>query len=316
MISVIVPVYNVEKYLRNCLDTIINQTYKDLEIILVDDGSKDSSGLICDEYAKRDSRIKVIHKENGGLSSARNTGLEIAKGDYIAFIDSDDVIEIDMYEKLLNSLETFNSDVSMCGCKIVDENNNILYQDVLENDIYDINDILENIVLTLKTSAWNKLFKKEIINGIRFPDGRVHGEDLIFILKILNKNIKFSLIEDTCYHYIKHTNSITTGKFSKRSFDEVYCKDEAYHLISDKFPSHKEKCFVWCFRARMNIIRKLFIFKQVKDYKETYNEYKMWIHKNYRYVSKLLKRKEKVEFLLFKLNRFLYQIILKRRFPK
>ena len=119
MISVIVPVYNVEKYLRACLESIVNQTYRDLEIILVDDGSTDSSGIICGEYAEKDARVKVIHKENGGASSARNAGLNIAQGEYITFVDSDDTIELDMIDCLLSSVR--EADVVICKARIVRE---------------------------------------------------------------------------------------------------------------------------------------------------------------------------------------------------
>ena len=122
MISVIIPIYNVEKYLCRCLDSIISQSYKDLEIILVDDGSPDNSPSICDSYARNDNRIKVIHKTNGGLSAARNTGLKYAMGDFISFIDSDDYIEPKMYEILFNLITKFDSDISMCGCNVISEN--------------------------------------------------------------------------------------------------------------------------------------------------------------------------------------------------
>ena len=114
-ISVIVPVYNVEKYLRKCIESILNQTFREFELILVDDGSTDSSGKICDEYALKDSRIKVIHKENGGASSARNAGLDVAKGEYIGFVDSDDWIEMDMYGELYRLIKENNTDISVCG---------------------------------------------------------------------------------------------------------------------------------------------------------------------------------------------------------
>ena len=122
MISVIVPVYNTEKFLKNCISSIANQTYKDLEIILVNDGSTDNSGKICDDFAQKDSRIKVIHQSNKGVGAARNAGLDVAKGAYIGFVDSDDILRPDMYEFLLNNLIVHNADISVCGVQKIDEN--------------------------------------------------------------------------------------------------------------------------------------------------------------------------------------------------
>lgn len=316
MISVIVPVYNVEKYIRNCLDSIINQTYKDLEIILVDDGSTDNSGAICDEYAQKDSRIKVIHKQNGGLSSARNAGLDNATGKYVGFIDSDDFIELDMYEKLLNTLQVTQTDVCMCGCKIVSEQGAILFKNNLPIKIYKIDDILKDVILPLETSAWNKLYKREIIGNARFPEGKIHGEDLIFTLEYLTSEMTFSAIEDYSYYYVKHPSSITTSKFSIKSFDEVYCKDQAYNLVAEKFPHYKENALKWCFRARMNIIRKLLGSVQIEEYNAEYENYKTWVIKNYKLVKCRLSLKERLEFNLLKISKGIYKVVAKRRFYK
>ena len=258
LISIIVPVYNAEQYLDKCVDSIVNQTYTNLEIILVDDGSPDNCGAICDEYAKKDSRIKVIHKSNGGLSSARNAGLDNSTGEYIGFIDSDDVIEPEMYEKMLKNIQNTNADVCMCGCKIINEQGELLLEDNFSNKVYNIDEIIEEIILPLKTSVCDKLYKKELIGLIRFLQGRIHGEDLLFSLNLLANDLSISAIRGAYYRYIKHPSSITTSKFSNRSFDEVYCKDQAYKIIEEKFPIYKEKARVWCFRARMNIIRKFF----------------------------------------------------------
>ena len=126
LISIIVPIYNVEKYLKQCIESIISQTYRNIEIILVDDGSPDNCGKICDEYSQKDKRIIVLHKENGGLSDARNKGIDIAKGDYLTFVDSDDFVNIDYIEKLYNSIKFNNTKLAQCGISKVDENNEII----------------------------------------------------------------------------------------------------------------------------------------------------------------------------------------------
>ena len=316
MISVIVPVYNVEKYIRACLDSIINQTYQDLEILLIDDGSTDSSGAICDEYAGKDERIKVVHKENGGLSSARNMGLDIAQGEYVGFVDSDDIIAPEMYEKLLQTMQMRQTDVCMCGCKITNEEGTVLMEDGFPNKFYVIDDILEEVVLPLKTAAWNKLYVRTSIGINRFPQGKIHGEDLIFLLSFLTPQTTFSAIEEACYHYIKHSNTITTSRFSSRAFDEVYCKDEAYRLVEEKFSAYKKRCRIWPFRARMNLIRKMCAAQQVDEYKEYYLAYRKWVMANYKVVKAFLTQKEKIEFRLFQTSQMLYNAVVRRRLYK
>ncbi len=311
MISVIVPVYNVEKYLHKCVDSIINQTYKDLEIILVDDGSPDNCPKICDEYAQKDNRIKVIHKENGGLSSARNAGLQVAIGDYIAFVDSDDYIDEHMYEKLLDALKSSNADFCMCGDRTVDENGEEITRNNFSAKMYFIDEIIENFVLPLKTAAWNKLYKREYIGENVFPEGRVHGEDLVFQLSLLISETTMCVIPDVCYNYVKRSSSITTSKFSNKSFDEVWCKDKAYSIIQDKFPMFQQQANIWRFRARMNLIRKLCKTSEIQKYNSVYNEYRKWLKGNYYVVRSSLKKKERLEFLLLKTSKVLYRIALK-----
>ena len=163
LISVIVPIYNVEKYLDRCVDSIINQTYKNLEIILVDDGSPDNCPQMCDDYAKKDSRIKVVHKENGGLSDARNVGMEVATGEYVSFIDSDDYISLDFYETLLETIVDNDSDIVECGVvKFYEDNSFDKYSDDLKVTNYDTVDGLEGLINEnpFKQHVWNKLYNQ------------------------------------------------------------------------------------------------------------------------------------------------------------
>ena len=172
-ISVIVPVYNVEKYLEKCIDSILSQTFKNFEIILVDDGSTDSCGIICDEYERLDNRVKVIHKINGGLSSARNSGLEIASGEYVAFVDSDDWIDKNMYQELYNEAKKNNADIVQCKfIKAKDENVSIYNNEFNEVEVIGNLDALCNLynercIETVVT--WNKLYKRYLFNDIVFP---------------------------------------------------------------------------------------------------------------------------------------------------
>lgn len=221
-ISIIVPIYNVEKYLEKSVNSILNQTYKNLEIILVDDGATDNSGKIADELAKTDSRIKVIHKENGGLSSARNEGMKYVTGDYIAFLDSDDCIIPDFYEYLYNMIEKYNADIAQ-GCflriqdEFIDDVNNIINK---ENSKIEINEkVLTNkealkILYGVKEEpyiqevvVWNKLYKKEVLKNISFPIGKLH-EDEFTTHKIFFNSKKIVISNKYIHGYMQTKNSI------------------------------------------------------------------------------------------------------------
>ena len=206
LISVIVPVYNVEKYLPKCIDSIINQTYKNLEIILVDDGSPDGCGKICDDYAKLDDRIKVIHKKNGGRSEARNVGIDIAKGEYIGFVDSDDYIESNFYELLLKAVLDNNADISICSSKCVDETGKEVeskFKFNVQNEILDKKDALRKLVEgnLAFVSPVTKLYHKKIFHNLRITTGVFH-EDEYFAHHVIGKADRVVCIEDKIYNYL------------------------------------------------------------------------------------------------------------------
>ena len=250
LISVIIPVYNVEKYIRYCLDSVINQTYKNLEIIIVDDGTKDSSGEIAEEYAAKDSRIKVIHKENGGLSDARNVGLDVATGRYIAFLDSDDVISLDFYEYLYNMIKEKDYDIAECEFfrissddienvqKILDEKNEEIEITVKEETSQDalcdfygryLNPYVNKVVV------WNKLYKREIYDGIRYPVGRFH-EDEFTTFKILNKINKMVTSTRKMHGYMQTSNSIMRRDIKQKQIEDNL---EAYEAAVNFFKNNK-----------------------------------------------------------------------------
>ena len=206
LISVIIPVYKVEEYLRESIDSIIAQTYTNLEIILVDDGSPDNCGKICDEYAAKDSRIKVIHQQNRGVSAARNAGLNNATGDYIGFADSDDYPESNMFEELYDSLKANSSDIAVCGVKKFElESRSFFYG----NNCVDKTEFLQALLKEDITSfLWNKLFKKELFDGIVFPEGEVF-EDIKVLHLIGEKVSRVSFTDKTFYNYRIRRNSIT-----------------------------------------------------------------------------------------------------------
>lgn len=238
LISVIVPVYNVEKYLNKCIESIANQTYKNLEIILVDDGSTDSSGAICDQWAKKDDRIKVIHKENGGLSDARNKGLYIASGNYIGFVDSDDWIDYEMYEKLLSLSKSYNADISSCGVlKIWD--NNETRKLTKDNGLQVLNNI-ESMEALIESSyliqtVWNKLYKRRILNGLEFPYGLIH-EDEFWTWKAISHSSKTVTTDEPLYYYFQHKESIMGNGYTGFPLNFINAKCERHKYIQTYIP--------------------------------------------------------------------------------
>ena len=202
MISIIVPIYNVEKYLRKCIDSIIGQTYKDIQIILVNDGSPDGCPQICDEYAEKDSRIIVIHQVNSGVSVARNAGLKVATGEYIGFVDADDFVALDMYENMVKVLERDDTDLVICGYDYVDEHGNVLraYQEK-DSEIISQKECFKryfDMPPSIRLVIWNKLFKRELFNDISFPQD-IKGAEDAQVLREYVKIIRSAVILHTPY---------------------------------------------------------------------------------------------------------------------
>lgn len=231
MISIIVPVYNVEKYLRRCIDSILSQTYRDIEVILVDDGSTDSSPAICDEYGEKDSRITVIHKPNGGLSDARNSGINIAKGEYLGFVDSDDYISSEMYEKLLSNAEKHKADIAVCNAELVQEGKSAEFK---ENDgvrVYDGNATYAMICQRAFTvNAWNKLYRRELFDTVRYPVGMLY-EDLATTYKLTELSQKVVVLEQELYAYVQRAGSIMNETRFMIKKDKVLIVAEMWDYI-------------------------------------------------------------------------------------
>ena len=234
LISVIIPVYKVEKYVERCIQSVINQTYENLQIILVDDGSPDNCGKICDEYAKKDHRIEVIHKSNGGLSDARNAGIEVAKGEYVGFVDSDDYIEADMYEVLYNLLKQYNADVSICNFYTVSQGKISIKN--ADNGINEYNriEILKEILLdrNIQSYAWNKLYKKELFDEIKYPIGKKY-EDIGTTFFLLEKCNKVVVTGKSEYYYINRQDSIVNNVTETTITDYIELIMQRYDYIEE-----------------------------------------------------------------------------------
>lgn len=224
LISVIVPVYNVEDYLDQCVSSIVKQTYHNLEIILVDDGSKDRSGAICDAWEHSDNRIRVIHQKNRGLSGARNTGIEQSHGEFIAFVDSDDYIYSSMYQCLLSELVRTKVELVVCSYDTLYENGRIEHPKEEKSQIYSGLDFAFWTVgpgkSSITSSVWKMLFSKKIIGNIRFDEGRYY-EDMFFMMQVLWNTTNVSYIHYPLYVYRIRESSITNTKISKKHIDDT-----------------------------------------------------------------------------------------------
>ena len=275
IISIIVPIYKVEKYLDRCINSILNQTFKDFELILVDDGSPDRCGDICEEYAKKDKRIKVIHKENGGLSDARNAGLDIATGKFIGFIDSDDFIHKDMYMILYDAIIKSKSDISQCKFKYFSKedelNKNIINDGKYEiyNNIDAIEEIIDN--KNLNTNVWNKLYKRELFNDIRFPKGKIH-EDEFVTYKVFYRAKTVSYVNKELYYYFSNDTGIMKNLNINSKFDWIEAIEERNEfLLSIKEKSLFNKSNSYLFFNLINIRYNIKKSEELENKSQMYN---------------------------------------------
>jgi glycosyltransferase involved in cell wall biosynthesis len=260
LVSIIVPVYNVEEYLPQCIESLIGQSYENIEILLVDDGSKDNSGNICKEYALVDSRIKVFHKKNGGLSDARNYGLKYSQGDYISFVDSDDYVHPDFIYQLYSSIK--DSDLSLCDFMSftnMDEikyvNNEIIVNHI-DRDIY-LRELV-NLDKVKLVVAWNKLYRKSLWNDFSFVRDVLH-EDEFAIHHIINKCNRIAINNRKLYFYRQRENSITSNKKNEKSFED---KLKAYY---DRYIFYKAQSMPLEARTMLNHILYRCAMRTVKN---------------------------------------------------
>lgn len=237
-VSVIIPIYNVEKYLPKCIESIINQTYQNLEIILVNDGSTDTCPQICEDYAAKDNRIKVIHKKNGGLSDARNAGYELVTGDFIAFVDSDDLISKNFYKDLMKIANEENADIVECGIfrfKDEKELQNIEFESTLEK--FDTEKALESLMKEqLKQVVWNKLYKTKIVDNLLFEKGKIH-EDEFWTYQVFARANKIVKTSTPLYFYRQQEDSIMAEKYSIRRLSGLEAREKRIEFMKNNFPN-------------------------------------------------------------------------------
>lgn len=277
MISVIVPVYNVEQFLTRCVDSILAQTYEALEIILVDDGSKDASGKICDELAEKDGRIKVIHKENGGLSSARNTGIDAATGEYLAFVDSDDWIEADSYAYMLGLMKKYDAKLACAGRYDVDgkTGEKALGLCPKKEECISAEEMVGRIFLWdgCDSSACDKLYHRSLFETFRYPDGKV-CEDVPTTYRIVLKAERVVMCDKPIYNYYHRPNSISTQKaITEKSFHFSQHTAEIYDFIREHQPNIEPQACYFRVRSLSHIL--LLLEQAEEDVRENFrNEYR------------------------------------------
>ncbi len=312
LISVIVPIYKVEKYLNKCVKSIINQTYKNLEIILVDDGSPDNCGIICDKLAEQDDRIRVVHKKNGGLSSARNAGIEIANGEYIGFVDSDDYIEEFMYELLLKSIKENNTMLSVCAIYYTFENGERITKIKDEKDrVFDFkNAILEmNTYRLFDMGAWSKLYHRDLFESIRFPEGKL-SEDFYIMYKIFDKAQRVGYVATPCYNYLQRQNSISRNTKINHDFeDAAKCQME---YLDKKYPDMRIIGHT-AYASSALTVYDFYLKNKVKCPKDRVKHFKKIVKQNIEYVNQaeFLSKSKKIQFKLFLANKAIYDIVFK-----
>ena len=275
LISLVIPVYNVEKYLDKCMESVLAQTYDNFEVILVDDGSTDNSGKMCDEYAERDSRIIVYHKPNGGLSDARNFGVEHCNADLVSFIDSDDYVTEDYLEYLWYLMEKYDCKMSCASNKIVPEGKEYaLKSDNITEEKLDTVKSLERICYS-SVGAVTRLYQKELLLNNPFPVGRLY-EDLASTYKKIAECEYVIFSDKQIYIWIQRDNSITHSGISEKQMDIFWAADELYNFIAERYPESKDAASVRCAMASIGFITRVFnsckrqdrhkMYKVARDY--------------------------------------------------
>lgn len=322
-ISVIIPVYNIEQYIGECIESIIGQTYKNMQIILIDDGSTDASGKICDAYKEKDNRIIVIHQKNGGLSVARNTGISVADGELIGFVDGDDVIHPQMYERLWRSMLLNQADIVECCVSNICDTKDIDFSKVSQEDEIVISgEKALKWLLSIgrkerypRYAVWSKLYKRELIKDELFPVGFVH-EDYCYDTKVFLKANRYVILKERLYFYRKRLDSITGSGFSNKDLDKLVQIEESIRFLKKQ---GKEK-FVELAKINYYMTEFLYYVKALENHNiPTAEKMQTNLLLNKKYILKMaLPFRYKIENYIFYINPYFYYIVyvFKRKIKK
>lgn len=310
LISVIVPVYNSSQYLRESLNSVVNQTVKNIEVILVNDGSTDESLKICEEFRELDSRVIILNQKNSGVCSARNHGFDISKGEYIIFVDSDDILELDLLETLLNLILEYKTDIAMCGVKMIYPNNRTIQpEENLEIEIFEKKEAIYKFLNKEFTNygLWTKLFKKEILNNISFDVNKKIGEDKFYFFEALLNSNSIATQNINKYNYFKRINSATMRKFNLNNFDVLYFSKKIENIIEKLYPEYHRLSKTNMYIEYLNIFRRMNSnSKIIEEYPEQYQKIFLKIKKNRTYHKKYLSKRDKYESFLLSKSLHLY----------
>lgn len=306
LISVIIPVYNSGKHIHKCLDSIINQTYKELDIILIDDGSTDGSGKVCDEYAQKDDRITVIHQQNRGVSSARNAGIKIAKGDFFNFPDSDDYIDTDCYEYCLGLMNEHKCDIVSFEYYVTYPNKEI--QHISDESFYGLfdRDGAHKVIMGCASFACTKLYSRKTVSGVFFDEGIYRGEDSLFVHNVFENAERFWFDRRPMYHYVQSEESASRGKFRPTQLSVLKLYDEYKKLFETDYPE------LWKTEIRdllhVYIIIYFDMYADENDYRSEMETVFNTFKKQYSEIKNqsFLNKKERIKFSLFKLSPTLF----------
>ena len=276
LISVIVPVYNIEEYICDSIDSILNQSYKNIEVLIVDDGSTDNTGKICDEYAAKDNRVSVFHIENGGAAHARNVALDKMTGEYVAFVDGDDYINKLYLEILYNNILKIKADIATCNWVEIHPNGMGVCGEMISCEIYDNERAIKELLYQVKidSAMWAKLFKSSLFSDIRFPVGNIY-EDLAIIYKLFEKSQRVSYNTYDGYFYLIRSSGTTLHDFTPKKMDLIDTLDEMDQYLSEKYPTLKKAIASRIVRGNFHI------YLQVPR-KQQFKKYRKRIEKNIR----------------------------------
>lgn len=317
MISIIVPVYNIQEYLQRCVDSLLNQTYRDIEIILVDDGSTDTSGQLCDQLAKQDRRIRVIHKPNGGLSDARNAGIEVAKGEWLAFVDSDDWVESSFLEQLLNAAQDAAADIAICSYNLTYDHHPA--QSIVINQPQQVltqQQALEDVLTYQRyggVMTWNKLCKRAIFDKhqLRFPKGKLHEDNFTTYQAYFYAN-KLVYIDQPLYNYYQRSNGIMAEQFSERRYHAVEAAQDAQQFIAHHTPELAEAAEFNLIMSYVTLLNRLHQGHACRQYRNLWREALLELSRLNRVAAanRFLRTKDKVRLKLAAWPRVYYWLDL------
>ncbi len=310
LISLIVPIYRVEDYLDKCLNSIINQTYDNLEIILVNDGSDDNSIKIAKKYAKKDKRIIIVEEENKGLSCARNLGIITSKGDYIAFVDSDDYVEKDYIETLYKGIKKYKTKIAIGGYKTIYDNGKIKNKYSNKESVIDKKEALNKLLYVddIYSFAWSKLYDRSLFEETKFPRNRLF-EDIATTYKLIDSVDEVCVVSYPIYNYVMREGSINTQEFSNKKMDLVISAIEMTHYIENNYIDLTDACNAYLMYAHLETIKQLSNSK--KNYKKERQELVYYVKKNYlEYIkNKNVSLRNKIDVLLIKCSFYLFKLI-------